>query len=65
MILIHQKPLYIWDNGKGMTPNQLKNWATMGVTQADNEDKIPENLNDKLTHRGYISRFGVGAKSNE
>jgi hypothetical protein len=28
-------PLYIWDNGCGMTFEELKRWATMGISQMD------------------------------
>jgi len=55
--------IYVWDNGKGMNLQELKRWATMGLTQADYEDQVPENAKEESSHRGYISRFGVGSKS--
>jgi hypothetical protein len=33
-------PLYIWDNGCGMTFDELKRWATMGISQMD----LPPNV---------------------
>jgi hypothetical protein len=48
-----------------MNLQELKRWATMGLTQADVEDQVPENTKDEVSHRGYISRFGVGSKSKD
>lgn len=45
-----------------MTPEELKNWATMGLSQSDSTDVKKSNSNT-FSDRGYISRFGVGAKS--
>ena len=44
-----------------MDATELRDWATMGVSQSDGRDKLAL---DGASHsdRGYISRFGVGAK---
>eukprot|EP01133_Synstelium_polycarpum_P003680 gene3680-4235_t len=52
-----------WDNGCGMSKDDLQRWATMGMSQAD----IAKDSNrlkdmDSKTTTGLISRFGVGAK---
>jgi HSP90 family molecular chaperone len=44
-----------------MTAADLRNWATMGVSQSDTSDKISLD-STSYSDRGYISRFGVGAK---
>ncbi|EFA86710.1 hypothetical protein PPL_00513 [Heterostelium album PN500] len=57
-----------WDNGCGMSKDDLQRWATMGMSQADLEQKSQDTItssdsvgSDK-TATGMISRFGVGAK---
>ncbi len=50
----------MWDNGVGMTADELRKWATMGISQSDSISK--KDTNEEYSDRGYISRFGVGAK---
>jgi len=52
--------IFLWDNGCGMNANQLRKWATMGVTQSEVLGALPGSTDH--SHRGCISRFGVGAK---
>eukprot|EP01117_Protostelium_nocturnum_P010648 TRINITY_DN3833_c0_g2_i1.p1 TRINITY_DN3833_c0_g2~~TRINITY_DN3833_c0_g2_i1.p1 ORF type:complete len:1981 (-),score=726.02 TRINITY_DN3833_c0_g2_i1:3-5945(-) len=53
--------IYVWDNGVGMNADSLRKWGTMGVSQSDDEsNQVPQN--GTCSHRGFISRFGVGAK---
>lgn len=33
-------PIYVWDNGCGMTADELQRWATMGISQADAPDAL-------------------------
>ncbi|PRP81795.1 putative fatty-acid-CoA ligase FadD9 (fatty-acid-CoA synthetase) (fatty-acid-CoA synthase) [Planoprotostelium fungivorum] len=56
--------IYVWDNGKGMKADQLRKWATMGESQCD-DPSVQESrgkANTDVGDRGFISRFGVGAK---
>jgi hypothetical protein len=50
--------LIVWDNGKGMTKEELRKWATMGISQSDDigTDTVIEDESGKgLT--GLISRY--------
>jgi hypothetical protein len=59
-IRLSEQALFVWDNGVGMSAEDLRKWATMGVSQSDSTDKtVPS---DSHSDRGFISRFGVGAK---
>ncbi|GAM26398.1 hypothetical protein SAMD00019534_095730 [Acytostelium subglobosum LB1] len=49
-----------YDNGCGMTKNDLHRWGTMGMSQADVDGH--DHTASGATITGMISRFGVGAK---
>lgn len=59
--------LTIWDNGRGMNLDEIRNWATLGMTDAPDLSKYSERyLNHSLRKKKFISsdfsRYGVGSK---
>eukprot|EP01117_Protostelium_nocturnum_P010259 TRINITY_DN3687_c0_g1_i4.p1 TRINITY_DN3687_c0_g1~~TRINITY_DN3687_c0_g1_i4.p1 ORF type:complete len:1928 (+),score=648.14 TRINITY_DN3687_c0_g1_i4:175-5958(+) len=61
-ISMNNESISIWDNGTGMNSDGLQKWATMGVTQSDEAHNGLSQVSGGSSHRGFISRFGVGAK---
>jgi signal transduction histidine kinase len=56
--------ILIWDNGKGMTLEELRLWATLGSSQNNfNRENLASERITPYSDKGLISRFGVGAKS--
>lgn len=52
--------LAIWDNGAGMTKEELRRWATMGISQSDSADATTLQPQDDQHGRnvtGLISRY--------
>jgi len=62
-----ESTLQITDTGKGMKTDEVKNWATMGVSDSpDMTSHFRRNSSHSMKQRKYItsdfSRYGVGSK---
>jgi hypothetical protein len=44
--------VYIWDNGMGMTGDELNKWATMGVSQSDSATN--SNTSESYSDKGML-----------